>query len=56
MTENPQCPNFSSHYQNAYDRLFPGTSTGEGRWQLTDDESELVDAEAEREYLACEGH
>lgn len=47
---NTNCPDYSSHSENAADRLFPGVEV------LTAEQSEAVDAEAEIEYLACEGH
>lgn len=52
MNENPKCPDFSSHFENAYDRLFP-------QWRsetLADDQYEVADAEGECEYQSCEGH
>lgn len=47
---NPQCPDHASHEQNAADRLFPGLDV------LNGEQDEAVLAEAEAEYLACEGH
>lgn len=49
--QNPACPDYWSHEDNALERLFPA-STG----LLSPEEQELVDQEALEEYLACEGH
>lgn len=49
---NPLCPDYSSHEQNAADLLVPDWR---GR-SLSAEESEQVDAAAEAEYRACEGH
>lgn len=50
--ENPACPDYSAHYENATDRLFPD------RWsnRLTGEQDAAVQVEAEAEYRACEGH
>lgn len=52
MTENPQCPDYSSHEQNAIEALFPSAVPP----FLTVAESDAVDAAAEAEYRECEGH
>lgn len=51
-SSNPLCPDHSSHSENAADRLFPDWT----RRLLTAEEQALVDAEADLEYMACEGH
>lgn len=48
---NPRCPDFSSHQENAADRLFPGHSG-----KLTNEQSKQVDAAAHDEYMHCDGH
>lgn len=50
--ENVLCPDHAAHYENAADRLFPDWT----RRQLTSDEQERVDVEADDEYQNCEGH
>lgn len=51
--ENPRCPDHTAHYENAFDRLFPsGHPTG----SLTPAQAETIDALADAEYRACEGH
>ncbi len=50
---NHRCPDYSSHEQNARDRLFPGT-TDETLFNIT--ECDEITREAEAEYQACEGH
>jgi hypothetical protein len=47
---NPECPDYSSHWQNACDALFPGVDV------LSPEQDEQASAHAEAEYLACEGH
>lgn len=49
---NTECPDFSSHQQNAVERLFPNADPN----ALTVEQGEAVDAEAEAEYRCCEGH
>jgi len=49
---NAKCDDYSSHSGNAADRLVPGW-TGRG---LTEAEIAAIDAEADAEYLSCEGH
>ena len=51
-TDNPACPDFTAHYENAADRLYPDRRTN----CLTADEDAAVLAEAAAEYAACEGH
>jgi hypothetical protein len=51
---NPLCPDHSVHAENAFDYLYPAGRRGLP--PLTAEEQELVDAEADAEYLACEGH
>lgn len=55
---NPLCPDFSSHWENAFDILYPTGRTSDGRksFQLTAEEDDAVVAAAEIEYLNCEGH
>lgn len=48
--DNPECPDYCAHEQNAADRLFPGVD------RLSPEQSEAVDTEAMVEYRACEGH
>lgn len=50
---NPRCPDHSAHSENARDRLYPA---GLPQRALTSDEFDAIDAEAEAEYLNCEGH
>lgn len=50
---NRKCPDYSSHYENAVDRLYPDKS---GTHTLTREEDEAVIKEANKEYRACEGH
>lgn len=52
--QNPRCPNYSSHYENAADRL--RSHRGAALVTLDELDDDLVTAEAEIEYLACEGH
>jgi hypothetical protein len=47
---NPECPDYSSHWLNACELLFPGVDV------LSVEQDELAVAHAEREYRACEGH
>lgn len=47
--ENPQCPDHTSHYDNAAER-FGFTSV------VPVEYAEAVQAEADAEYAACEGH
>lgn len=47
---NPLCPDYSSHYENAADRLYPGVAV------LSREQDEAVQKEAEEEERACEGH
>lgn len=47
---NPSCPDWSSHYDNVADRLFPGAAV------LSPEQDKAVLAEAEAEYRDCEGH
>lgn len=49
---NPLCPDYSAHDENVADLLFPDWTS---RW-LTQEEQERVDAEAQIEYMNCEGH
>ena len=49
---NPACPDHTSHSQNAADLLFPAGVPA----SLSPEQSEAIDAAAEAEYLACEGH
>jgi hypothetical protein len=49
-TENPQCPDYSSHYDNVAELLFPGTSV------LSTAQDDIVGPAAEVEYRCCEGH
>jgi hypothetical protein len=49
---NAKCDNYSLHSENAADLLVPGWA-GRG---LTEAERDAVDAEADAEYLNCEGH
>jgi hypothetical protein len=49
-TTNPQCPDYSSHYDNVAERLFPGISV------LSTAQDDIVGLDAEVEYLCCEGH
>jgi hypothetical protein len=49
-SNNDRCPDYSSHQQNAADRLYPTLSV------LSQEQDAEVQAEAEAEYLACEGH
>jgi hypothetical protein len=53
--ENPQCPDYDSHVENAADLLFPGT---EGQCFRVFNETDMaaIDRCAEIEYQACEGH
>lgn len=51
---NTKCPNYSSHYENAADRL--RSHRGAALVTLDELDDALVTAEAEAEYLACEGH
>lgn len=53
--ENPRCPDYSSHSENAADRLFPELGGSSARF-LSVDQMDLVDAAAEAEYQNCEGH
>ena len=48
---NRLCPDYAAHQENARDRLYPGAGD-----VLDAEASAAVDAEAEAEYLACEGH
>lgn len=50
QNENPKCPDYSSHSENAQDMLYPD-GLPEGTWDW-----EAIDALAEVEYLNCEGH
>lgn len=47
---NPLCPDHTSHYDNAAERLFPGVERPNA------EQDEAILAEAEAEYRACEGH
>jgi hypothetical protein len=49
-TANAACPDYSSHWANACDALFPGVE------RLTADQDEAAVAYAEAEYHNCEGH
>jgi hypothetical protein len=49
---NPQCPDHAAHSQNAAEQLFPRGVPE----TLNQEQSAAVDALAEAEYLACEGH
>jgi hypothetical protein len=46
---NPLCPDHSAHSENAAERLYP-------RGIPKNADYELIDAEAEAEYMQCEGH
>jgi hypothetical protein len=46
---NWRCDNFSLHRENVEDWLLDGPAH-------TEDEKSRVDAEAELEYLCCDGH
>jgi hypothetical protein len=48
--DNPACPDYEAHAQNAADRLFPGQRV------LSPEQDEEVQAAADAEYRACEGH
>lgn len=50
---NHLCPDFSSHHQNAAERYFAPHPVPD---TLHAGECDAIDADAEREYLACEGH
>lgn len=50
--ENPRCPDYWAHYENAADRLYPGEHTRE----LTPEQDRAVLDEAHKEYRACDGH
>lgn len=52
---NPECPDFMAHYENAADRIIPDRG-GSTCANVTPDEDEAIRAEAEAEYLNCEGH
>lgn len=52
MTANTRCPDFSSHEQNAADQW----AEVHGRPASLPEEQAEVDALAEAEYQACEGH
>lgn len=52
LPSNHLCPDFSSHYENAFDYLFPAGHRG----PLTVEENEALEAHAEAEYLDCDGH
>lgn len=52
-TDNPNCPDYSSHYQNALDELFPDHDPVA---LLTRHQDELVSHKAHKDYLDCEGH
>jgi hypothetical protein len=48
--DNPRCPDYWAHQENVSERLFSGQDV------LDQDQDEQVSREAEREYMACEGH
>lgn len=49
---NSRCPDFSSHYENAADRIYPAWRTIAPDWQ----QRGAIDEEAESEYMSCDGH
>jgi len=48
-SDNAFCPDFESHSQNAADQLYPAGIPADADWTA-------IDAAAEVEYLACQGH
>ncbi len=50
---NHLCPDFEAHSQNAFERAYPKGIEGV---EITAEDNERIDAEAEAEYQACEGH
>lgn len=51
---NTECPDFSSHQENARDLYLMEHRTTEDA--LTADDHEAIDTAAENEYRSCEGH
>ena len=51
-TDNPHCPDYSPHFENAVERMFPSGAPA----VLSADQDEAASADAEAEYRACEGH
>jgi hypothetical protein len=49
---NPHCPDHTAHSENAAEQSFPRGIPADA----TTEDYERIDAVAEREYLACEGH
>lgn len=50
---NTNCPDYSSHRQNAEEIYFQGRQVPE---VLTQDEDEAITLLADAEYKVCEGH
>jgi hypothetical protein len=49
---NPACPDYTAHAENAAEVLFPAGVPE----VLTAEQSEAIDEMAEAEYRCCEGH
>lgn len=54
---NPKCPIHASHHENATERMFPNFyCKGFDRSAITAEQWAEIDADAEIEYMDCEGH
>lgn len=53
--QNPLCPDWYSHYNNAADLLVPEEDR-QADGTVTQEQDEAIRAHADREFAACEGH